>query len=282
MMGKRIGFVDYKLENYHANVFLKAIRETLNGRGFSVTGCTAMDEAGGKAWAAKNSVEYFGSAEALNERVDCYMVLAPSNPEVHLELCRKVLPFGKITYVDKTFAPDLKTAQEIFSLADKHQVPVQTTSALRYTAVQNRVKELGRSKLRKMHAFGGGGSFEEYAIHPIELVISCMGPQVTSLKRASTIDDERVLLNFTEDRAAEVSFHRGDRPFSAALTLNDPIEHTEIIEVDSATLFTNTAAGILDFFEAGKETIDRQESLMIRRILDAAEDPQARGGFIKL
>src|SRR6266404_727914 len=129
MTGKRIGFVDYKLENYHANVFLKAIRDTPKSRGFSVTGCFAMDEAGGKDWASKNAVEYFASPEALNGHVDCYMVLAPSNSEVYLELCRKVLPFGKITYVDKTFAPDLKTAREIFALADVHRVPVQTSSA---------------------------------------------------------------------------------------------------------------------------------------------------------
>ena len=38
----RIGFVDYKLDNFHANVFLKAIRGPLKDRGGSVAGCFAV------------------------------------------------------------------------------------------------------------------------------------------------------------------------------------------------------------------------------------------------
>jgi predicted dehydrogenase len=89
----------------------------------------------------------------LNERVDCYMVLAPSNPEKHVELCQRVFQFGKPTYVDKTFAPDLATAKTIFELADKHGVAVQTTSALRYTNVPG-ARE-GR-KVQHMTAWGAG------------------------------------------------------------------------------------------------------------------------------
>ena len=59
-VGKRIGFVDLNLENYHANVFLGAIRKELAGRGFSVAGCTGVKEAEGRVWAEKNGVPYFG------------------------------------------------------------------------------------------------------------------------------------------------------------------------------------------------------------------------------
>src|SRR5437764_129473 len=109
---KRIGFVDNKLENFHANVFLKAYRDTLKSRGATVAGCFALDADNGKAWAAHNDVPYFNSVEALNDHVDAYMILAPSNPELHLKLAEMVFPFGKTTYVDKTFAPDLATAQK--------------------------------------------------------------------------------------------------------------------------------------------------------------------------
>jgi hypothetical protein len=278
MSGKRIGFVDYQLENFHANVFLKAIRETLSSRGFSITGCIAV-EAGGKEWAAKNNLPYFGSPAALNEVVDRYMILAPSNPEVHLELCKRVLPFGKITYVDKTFAPDLKTANEIFALADQHKVKLQTTSALRYTKVQKKVAEIGNDNLKHMIAWGGGSSFAEYAIHPVELVISCMGSQVQSLMRRGIGTYSQLLLNFSNDRTAVVNVYTGDTPFAASVTSSGG---TQYILVDGATLFVNTAAAILDFFDAGEPNIDRAQSLMIRRILDAADDPAAMKGFVKL
>jgi predicted dehydrogenase len=278
--GKRIGFVDFNLENFHATTFLKAIREPLKARGFSVTGCMATDNANGKAWAAKNNVPVFTSPEALNEQVDCYMILAPSNPEVHLDLCRKVLPFGKITYVDKTFAPDLAGAKEIFELADQHRVKLQTTSALRYTDVQKKVKELGKEHVKHMVAWGGGSSFDEYAIHPVELTISCMGAEATSLMRRGTGAFSQLLVNFSGARTAVINVYTtGDTPFAATITT---AAKTQYIPVNGATLFVDTAAGILDFFDAGEPNIDRAESLMIRRILDVAKDPSAMNGFVKL
>src|SRR5688572_26946412 len=129
---RRIGFVDLNLDNYHANVFLQALRGPLKERGFTLVGATGTKTAESRAWAEKNQVPFFDN-DSLNAAVDFYMVLAPSNPEVHFDLCRRILPFRKPTYVDKTFAPDHATAQKIFALADESGTPIQTTSALRYT-----------------------------------------------------------------------------------------------------------------------------------------------------
>src|SRR6185369_12441242 len=136
-MARRIGFVDYKLENFHANVYLKAYRNQLKDRGWTVAGCYALDEANGRAWAEHNDVPFLKSPEALNEQVDCYMILAPANPELHLKLC-----------------------EQIFALADQHKTAIQTTSALRYTSVQQHAKE---SAPKHMITWGGGSSFGEYA-----------------------------------------------------------------------------------------------------------------------
>ena len=278
----RIGFVDYKLENFHANVFLKAFRNQLKNRGATVSGCHALDEEDGRAWAKKNDVPYFDDPTQLNGTVDAYMVLAPSNPEKHLELCQRVFQFGKPTYVDKTFAPDLATAQTIFDLADKHNVPVQTTSALRYTNVQAHAK--GRT-VRHMTAWGGGSSFEEYAIHPVEMVISVMGPKVASLLRRGDAKYAQLLLNFEADgakvvRTATVNVYATEgTPFAAAVTDE---KGTKLIEVETSRLFIDTAAAVLDFFESGKPNIDRAESLAVRRILDAAAKPESRERFTPL
>ena len=169
MDSNRIGFVDLKLDNGHANTFLKALREDLRPRGFVLGGCYALDEANGRAWAEANHVRYCDDAEELNGAVDCFMVLAPSNPEVHLDLCRRVLPYGKPTYVDKTFAPSLRIAEEIYDLADRHGAAIQTSSALRYTNVQAYARDVGPDNILHMVAWGGGRSFDEYVIHPVEL-----------------------------------------------------------------------------------------------------------------
>ena len=93
--GGRIGFVDYDLNGYHPRVFLKAMREDLRERGFIPGGCHALDESKSRSWAGKNDVTYFSDLQSLDVAVDFYMILAPSNPEVHLDLCQKIFPFRK-------------------------------------------------------------------------------------------------------------------------------------------------------------------------------------------
>jgi predicted dehydrogenase len=239
-----------------------------------------MKEPEGRAWAEKNEVPYCDRVKALNRAVDVFIVLAPSNPEVHLDLCKKVFRFGKPTYVDKTFAPNLRIARKIFALADRYHVPMQTTSALRYTAVQQYVREVGRDQVRHMVAWGGGRSFGEYAIHPAELVVSCMGAEAESLLRRGTGPQSQLLLNFSGGRTAVINVYvEADTPFAASVTTGTATRH---IAVDGSRLFTDTAAALLDFFDAGVPGIDRAESLMIRRILDVAEHPRALQKFVRL
>ncbi|MHC4886697.1 MAG: Gfo/Idh/MocA family protein [Planctomycetota bacterium] len=278
-MGKKIGFVDYVGENFHANTYLGLIRGELADRGFEVAGCWALDAEAGKAWAETNDVVYAETPEALNELVDYYAILAPSNPELHLELCQAVFPFGKPTYVDKTFAPDLATAEAIFALADEHGVVMQTSSALRYTNVQDDLPSL-EGDLLHMVTWGSGGSFGEYAIHPVELMVSCLGAGATRLMRRGEGDQNQLLIDFENGKTGVVNVYtNANTPFAAAVTTE---KETRLIEVDGSKIFLNMAVAILDLFESGTASIARKESLTIRKILDAADTPEARNGFVKL
>lgn len=277
---KRIGFIDHNLDNFHANVFLDALRNDLKKRGFTIAGCFANQKKQSQEWASKNKVPYFNDVNELNEAVDYYMVFAPSNPETHLGLCQKVFPFGKPTYVDKTFAPDLKTAKQIFALADKYKVPMQTTSALRYTELQDYVKSVGRKNVKHMITWVAGRSFGEYAIHPIEMFVSCMGPNVKRLMRRGTKKQTQLLLDLTSNRTAIVNVFPNTRtPNSASVTTH---EETKYFAVDRDKIFVNTASAVLDLFETGKPNIDRKETLMIRRIQDVAEQKRSEGRWVNL
>ena len=277
--GKRIGFIDYDLNNFHADVFLEAIRGPLALRGFEVAGATALQQDPSAKWADTNNVRYFESVDALDETVDVYMILAPSHPEVHLELCNRVFPKGKVTYVDKPFAPDLMTAKRIFKLADHHGVQVQTSSALRYTRVQQIVAQSDQP-IRNMVVWAGGTTFEEYGIHPIELVVSCMGSGALSVMSVGDERHPQITIRFTHGRVAMVDFNIGTHvQYEAAITT---AKETVFVTVDTDTLFVDTAAAILDFFEADRPMVDHKQSLAVRAILDGIANPQARSRFVHL
>ena len=130
MTGKRIGFIDDDLNNFHANTFLDLIRGPLADRGYTVAGATALQAKTGAEWARDKVVEYYESIDALADQVDYFAILAPSTPNTHLGLCKQAFRHGKITFVDKIFAPDISTAERIFALADEAGVAVYTSSAL--------------------------------------------------------------------------------------------------------------------------------------------------------
>ena len=276
---KRIGFVDYRLDNYHAEVYLKAIRGPLANRGYEVVGATAIKQDVSRAWAEERRLPYYDSIAALAPHVDCFAVLAPSNPELHLPMCQEVLPLGKTTFVDKTFAPDEPTARAIFALADDCNVAIQSTSALRSTAIQAFVRELP-SPVQSMTIFSSGTSFAEYGIHPVELAVSCLGHEAETIMRVGSPRHPQWLLTFSNDRTAIIDFNpEAEIPFSVIVSTQ---QGHDMIEVDGATLFLDAAAGILDFFDAGHALIDRRESLLVRRILDVAMNEEARDAFVSL
>jgi len=275
--GKRIGFVDDNLDNFHARVYLEALRGPLKDRGYTVAGATALQHEKSRAWAAKNNVEYFDTPAALDKVVDVYAILAPSTPKTHEELCGAILPFGKTTFVDKTFAPDAAAAERIFKMADQHKIALQTSSALRYTAVQ---KSVNREEIRHIVAWAPGGSYDEYVIHPVEMTVSCLGPEVQSLMRRGTDAESQLLVNWSGGRTAVVNVYvKRKTPYAASITT---AKETRYLEVDTKPLFVDAAAAMLDFFSAGKELVDRRETMAILRILDAARDPAALQGFVKI
>jgi hypothetical protein len=138
----------------------------------------------------------------------------------------------------------------------------------------------GKAAVKHMVAWGGGSSFGEYAIHPVELLISCMGPDATSLMRRGTGDYSQLLIDFTGGRTGVANVYtRGETPFAAGVTTE---RETRLLIPELDQIFIDQAAAVLDLFESGKPNIDRDESLIIRRILDAADDPAALKGFISL
>jgi hypothetical protein len=267
---KRIGFVDDDLDNYHARVFLEALRGPLKERGWVVAGATALQREKSRAWAEKNGLPWFDDPAALDQAVDAYAVLAPSTPDTHEKLCGGVLPFGKPTFVDKTFAPDVAAAARIFALADRHKVALQSSSALRYTPAQ---KVAPAAEIRHVVTWGPGRSYDEYAVHPVEMAVSLLGPEAVALMRRGTGAESQLLIDFSGGRTAVVNVYTQRKtPYAASITT---AKESRYLEIDTKPLFVDAAAAMLDFFAAGRAQVDRRETLAVLRILEASRDPAA-------
>lgn len=128
METKKIGFIDYYLDEWHANNYPALIRETSGGE-LEVAYAYGMIDSplpGGMTtdqWCEKYNIPRCLTIEELIEKSDCLLVLSPDNCEMHEQLCQLPLRSGKLTYVDKTFAPDKETAERLFALAEEYGTP---------------------------------------------------------------------------------------------------------------------------------------------------------------
>lgn len=182
---KKIGFVDYYISEWHANNYPAWIKEVCESTGAEMEVAyvwaeldkSLLDGVTTDEWCAKFGTQKCATIAELCEKSDYIVVLAPSFPDTHLRLAEAVLPYGKPTYIDKTFAPDEETAQKIFALAEKYNTPMFSTSALRYAS------ELADfAGAENLIITGGGRSFDEYVIHMAEMAVVLMGEEFADVQ----------------------------------------------------------------------------------------------------
>ena len=214
---KKIGFVDYYISEWHANnypAWIKAASERLGldyevkyayaKRDISPVSGLSTDE-----WCEKFGIEKCDTIEEITEKSDYLIILAPSDPETHLELASATLKAGKLTYIDKTFAPDLAVAKEIFELSEKYGAPIFSSSALRYAT---ELKALGTPKV--LDITGGGSNLPEYIIHQIEIAVTLIGKGAVSARLEKVENDDVITIGYTDGRA--VTLRYGKYPFSVS------------------------------------------------------------------
>ena len=79
----------------------------------------------------KHGVEITSSIAELLDKVDCVM-LETNDGRIHLEQAMEVFKSGKICYIDKPIGATLGQAIAIYEMAEKYNVPIFSSSALRY------------------------------------------------------------------------------------------------------------------------------------------------------
>ncbi len=261
----KIGFIDYYLSEWHANNYPAWIREICARDGLDYEIAYAWGEIevslrDGKTnseWARENGVELCATMEEVCEKSDVLLILAPSNPEKHLEYARVALRYGKRTYIDKTFAPNGADAKEIFALADRYGARVFSTSALRYATELEEVKEA-----RNVITTGGGRSADEYIVHQIEMIVKLLGCDAKAVK-AEKQGTQCIFRICYGDAGAATAIYDPSLPFALTVELSD--KSTKHLTVDS-NFFSVLMEKILYFYETGKTDFGREETLAVMKL----------------
>lgn len=263
---KKIGILDFFLNNYHANNYPKWF-DTYSGGAMKITSAYALTEdpereMSNEEWSSIHNIPLAESVEQVIEESDVLMVLAPSHPETHERLGQKALTSGKKVYIDKAFAPDVQTAKRMFALAAAFHTPCCSSSALRFVS---EYKRFDTSQIQCLST-RGGGNFEVYAIHQFEPIVALMGQKPTRIMSVGTQTFPAFLIEFADGRVARMEQFMND-PFSITVGYTDGTHVTETVETD---MFKNFILHVIDFFETGNPIADPWQTVSVIGLLEGA------------
>lgn len=226
----------------------------------------------------KWGVQFYSDITSLAKRVDA-VILCSVDGRVHLAQARAVIAAKKPLFVDKPLAATLADAREIARLAKEAGVPWFSASSLRFG-------ELGTS-MKFEDARGvttwGPGPLEEhhelelawYAIHPIELLYTLMGPGCETVSRVVGKDAD-VITGIWKD--GRIGTTRALRPYGTYGAV--VFREKSVVESKPKTTegYRPLLVEIIKFFETKQPPVPNEETLEIFAFLDAAQRSKAAGG----
>lgn len=269
---KRVGFIDYYLDEWHANNYVKWLRDNIarSNRGITLSYAWADIDLPGKIsndeWCKKNDITRLRSIAELTEKSDYIIVLAPDNPEQHLRLSEIPLKSGKPVFIDKTFADSYETAAKLIKTANEYSTPLLSSSALRFADEYTSFSKIEPGSISWL-TITGPGNLQNYITHLIEILVRFMGTGKLKIKCFSS--DKAFLFIIVYNDEANAIIHLNDKiPYQ--LYIQNKNEESFFINTFTS-IFENLIDKILDFFESGISPVPLIETLEIVKIIDAAK-----------
>ena len=254
----KIGFIDYYLDEWHANNYPAWIKEATDGEMVVECAYAVIDspKPGGRTtdvWCAEMGIRRAMTIEEVIETCDGIVVLSPDNCEKHEELCQLPLRSGKPVYIDKTFAPDYHTAKRIFDLADEYGTPCYSTSALRYAEEYQRIEGVNA-----ISSWGPNG-FEIYAIHQLEPIMMMIQSKPVQVMALTGEKWYTMAIRFEDGRTATMASYADGSPFMMNIA---SASGAKVVEVKS-DFFHNFILALIGFFRDPAKIVPHSDTLRI-------------------
>ncbi|MDF1815210.1 MAG: Gfo/Idh/MocA family oxidoreductase [Verrucomicrobiales bacterium] len=222
-------------------------------------------------------VEIVPSIEALLEKVDA-VLLETNDGHPHLEQVIPVLQAGKRVFVDKPIAGSLKDAIAIFEASEKYQIPLFSSSSLRFGKDTQAVRSGAHGKIVSCRTTSPAKTEPShpdlfwYGIHGVESLFTVMGTGCQSVKRSST-EDGKIMVEGTWENGRTGTFLEGKGYHGEAVN-----EKGETIKVGSYDGYRPLVEKIADYFVTGAMPVTSQETLEIYAFMEAADESKRQGG----
>jgi predicted dehydrogenase len=225
-------------------------------------------------------VEIVETIPELLEKVDVVM-LESVDGRIHLEEAIPVIKARKPLWIDKPVAGSLTDAILIYELAKKHNVPVFSSSSLRYgPGLQAILKDekvgsvLGAATWGPCSYSTGTPDLFFYGIHGIEPLFTLMGVGCETVARVQTEDTDHVTGVWKDGRVGTYRGIRGGAAASGAMIFGSKA----VAQVEKGGGYEDLCREIARFFKTGKPPVAAEETVEIFAFMEAADESKRQGG----
>ena len=221
-------------------------------------------------------VKLYCTIPELCENVDA-ILLESVDGRPHLDQARQVIEAGKILYIDKPLAGTFADAVEIFRLAKKHNVPVFSSSSLRWGKNSQAVRNGSIGTVTHCETYSPCNLEPHhpdlfwYGIHGVESLFTVMGTGCKTVKRGTT-EDGKIMVTGTWE-GGRIGIFREGRGYggNAKGTKGEAA-------VGSYDGYAPMVADIVKFFQTKEPPVSARETLEIYAFMEAADESKRQGG----
>lgn len=228
----------------------------------------------------ESGVEIVDSIDALLAKCDV-VLLESVDGRPHLAQARPVIAAGKLLFIDKPLAGSLADAIAIFRLAEKHKVPVFSSSSLRFGAGLAELK--GDAKVGEVLGCAVHSPCELeshhpdlfwYGVHGVEMLYTIMGEGCETVVRTHTDATDVVTGTW---RGGRVATYRGIRGGKA--DYGGAVYGTRgIAAIGKYEGYAPLVAEIAKFFRTHEPPVAASETIELFAFMEAADESKRQGG----
>ena len=196
-------------------------------------------------------------------KCDYLMVLYPDNPERKFEVIKKVIPYKKPVFVDKTFMNSFKEAKQTFELAKQYQTPLFTSSSLRYAD-----EVVALEATDSLLVIAPSVHLSDYWIHPLEIVVSKMGSGAIRAKLSKSGVHYMLNIEYPNNKNALIVIAEGGNAQDFFISGNGKFKQNLVR--CASPYFENEMKDILRFFKEKTSSFSYLETLDAMKLRDIA------------
>ncbi|MFK5921864.1 MAG: Gfo/Idh/MocA family oxidoreductase [Verrucomicrobiota bacterium] len=228
----------------------------------------------------KLGVEMVESIAALIKKSDVVMILSIDG-RTHLKQAIPVIEAGKTLYIDKPIAASVSDALKIYRLAKAKQVPVFTSSSLRYAQGAINIHKdpklgdiIGAEVYSPCKTEPNHPDFFWYGIHGVEPLFTIMGQGCQSVTRIHTEGTDVAVGIWDGGRIGTYRGIRDGRRGYGATVFGTK----GIVQGGGFDGYAPLIVEIGKFFKSGKPPVSEAETLEVLAFMEAADESKRQGG----